>query len=104
MTRPGVSPALSRASLPTTHSPLLGGDNIDLALAHFLEPRLVGERGQLSGTQWDDLVGRCRDLKEKALSSEGPPNEAFPVSLPGRGSSLVASLHSAKLTRAEING
>ncbi|MBV8307564.1 MAG: Hsp70 family protein [Gammaproteobacteria bacterium] len=41
---------------------LLGGDNVDLAIAHHLEPRLTGERGKLSGTQWDDLVARCRDL------------------------------------------
>ena len=41
---------------------LLGGDNVDLAIAYLLEPRLTDERGKLSGTQWDDLVARCRDL------------------------------------------
>jgi len=81
---------------------LLGGDNVDLAIAHFLEPRLTGERGKLSGTQWDDLVARCRDLKEKMLSSEGEPDESFAVSLPGRGSGLVAASHTARLTRAEL--
>src|SRR5215472_8984501 len=81
---------------------LLGGDNVDLAIAHFLEPRLTGERGKLSGTQWDDLVARCRDLKEKMLSSEGEPDERFAVSLPGRGSGLVASSHTARLTRPEL--
>jgi hypothetical protein len=70
---------------------LLGGDNVDLAIAHLLEPRLVGERGKLSGPQWDDLVARCRDLKEKMPSSAGEPDERFSVSLPGRG--LVWSLH-----------
>ncbi len=81
---------------------LLGGDNVDLAIAHLLEPRLIGERGKLSGTQWDDLVARCRDLKEKALSSEGRPDEPFPISLPGRGSGLVAAVRTAQLTRAEV--
>src|SRR5262252_7790152 len=81
---------------------LLGGDNVDLAIAHLLEPRLTGERGKLSGTQWDDLVARCRDLKEKMLSSEGEPDERFAVSLPGRGSGLVASSHTARLTRPEL--
>src|SRR5215472_10004374 len=81
---------------------LLGGDNVDLAIAHFLEPRLTGERGKLSGTQWDDLVAHCRDLKEKMLSSEGEPDESFAVSLPGRGSGLVAASHTARLTRAEL--
>src|SRR5208337_5605022 len=35
---------------------LLGGDNVDLAIAYLVEPRLTGERGKLSGTEWDDLV------------------------------------------------
>jgi molecular chaperone DnaK (HSP70) len=81
---------------------LLGGDNVDLAIAHLLEPRLTGERGKLSGTQWDDLVARCRDLKEKLLASDGRPDEPCAVSLPGRGSGLVAALRTAQLTRAEI--
>ena len=81
---------------------LLGGDNVDLAVAHFLEPRLIGERGKLSGTQWDDLVARCRDLKENVLSRDGDPGERFAVSLPGRGAGLVAGTHTARLTRAEI--
>ena len=39
---------------------LLGGDNIDLALAHNLEYRLSNE--PLSPVQWNFLVARCRDL------------------------------------------
>jgi molecular chaperone DnaK (HSP70) len=81
---------------------LLGGDNVDLAIAHFVEPRLLGNGRQLSAPQWDHLVAGCRDVKERALSSAGPPDETFPVLLPGRGSDLVAGLRSAQLTRAEI--
>ena len=81
---------------------LLGGDNVDLAIARLLEPRLIGERGALSGPTWDDLVARCRDLKETMLSVEGPSEEAFSLSLPGRGSSLVAGSRTAQLTRAEL--
>ncbi len=81
---------------------LLGGDNIDLALAHRLEPQLSDEGEELSGGQWAYLIARCRDLKEKALSSEGAPDEAFTVSIPGRGSSLIARVRSAQITRAEI--
>jgi len=62
---------------------LLGGDNVDLAIARLLEPRLTGEREKLSGAQWDDLVARCRDLKESVLFIEGRPEEAFSLSLPG---------------------
>jgi len=81
---------------------LLGGDNIDLALAHLVEARFSGDRGQLSGPQWDHLVAACRDLKEKVLSEPGPPGERFAVSLTGRGSSLIAGAQTATVTRAEL--
>jgi molecular chaperone DnaK (HSP70) len=81
---------------------LLGGDNIDLAIAHLVEHRLLGTHGQIAGTQWDHLVASCRDLKEKALSGAGPPDEHFAVALPGRGSALVAGAKVATVTRAEI--
>lgn len=79
---------------------LLGGDNIDLALAHLLEPRL-GAAG-LSAGQWDHLVARARALKERALGSEGPLDESFAVSIPARGSRLIAGSLSAQVTRAEL--
>ena len=81
---------------------LLGGDNIDLAIAHLVEPRLTGERGKLSGTEWDDLVARCRDLKEELLTGDGRSDEPCQISLPGRGSGLVAALRTAQVTRAEV--
>ncbi len=80
---------------------LLGGDNIDLAVAHLLESRLTSD-GKLSGAQWDHLVALCRDLKERVLSERGLPDQTFPVSIPGRGSSMVAGSLSTQLTRAEI--
>jgi molecular chaperone DnaK (HSP70) len=81
---------------------LLGGDNVDLAIAHLFEPRLAGERRKLSGSEWNDLVARCRDLKEKVLAGEGRPDEPCAISLSGRGSGLVAALRTAQLMRAEI--
>ncbi|MEY4243413.1 MAG: hypothetical protein RLZZ245_998 [Verrucomicrobiota bacterium] len=81
---------------------LLGGDNIDLAIAHLLEPRFVAPGEKLGGSQWDDLVARARDIKERCLATDGTPDEEFPVTLPGRGSNLFATTLSATLTRAEI--
>jgi molecular chaperone DnaK (HSP70) len=81
---------------------LLGGDNIDLALAVRLEPRLVGERGGISGPQWDHLVAACRDVKEQALSDVRSSEEPFTVALPGRGSRLIAGAQAASLTRDEL--
>jgi molecular chaperone DnaK (HSP70) len=83
---------------------LLGGDNVDLAIARLVEQRMLGEHGRLSGAQWGDLVARCRDVKETALSSGDQPQQSFLVSLPGRGSSPIAGLQVIRLTRAEIEG
>jgi molecular chaperone DnaK (HSP70) len=77
---------------------LLGGDNIDLALAHHIEARLGGE--PFSGAQWNFLVARCRDLKERCLSNAS--GEIFPVSIPGRGSSLLGGTVTVQLARAEV--
>jgi molecular chaperone DnaK (HSP70) len=83
---------------------LLGGDNIDLAIAHFLEQRLAGRGGHLSGVQWDHLVASCRDLKELALAGAAQPNERFAVALPGRESGMIAGSQTATVTRGEIEG
>ena len=81
---------------------LLGGDNIDLAIAHLLEPRLVSGEIALSAGQWDHLVARCRSLKESVLGYEGAPDEVFTVSVPGRSSRLIAGSLSAQLTCMEL--
>ena len=96
----GAAPDIRRVAV--SEHILLGGDNIDLAIAHLVEPRLAGEGGRVSGAQWDHLVAACRDLKEQALANEGPPDERFTVALPGRGSGLLAGLAVATVTRAEI--
>jgi molecular chaperone DnaK (HSP70) len=101
--RPGPSdgiPHITRVAV--SEHILLGGDNIDLALAVLLEPRLMGERGQISGPQWDHLVASCRDLKEQALSGIAPTNERFTVALPSRGSSLMAGALAATMGRDEL--
>jgi molecular chaperone DnaK (HSP70) len=77
---------------------LLGGDNIDLALAHNLEPRLSNE--PLSPVQWNFLVARCRDLKEQCFSDQS--TDIFPIAVPGRGSSLFGGTLSCRITRTEL--
>jgi len=64
---------------------LLGGDNIDLAIAHMVEPRLAGPGGQISGPQWDQLVASCRNLKEHAFAATGPSDERFVLHWPVAG-------------------
>ena len=84
---------------------LLGGDNIDLALAHLVEGRLTGgAHGQFSGAQWEQLVAACRNLKEQALTAPGAPDEPFPVAVAGRGSGLFAASQTTTVTRTDIEG
>lgn len=78
---------------------LLGGDNMDLAIAHRVESRLL-TREPLSEVQWNFLVARCRDIKERCLSD--PSGRVFTVSVPGRGSSLLGSTLGVQIERAEI--
>ena len=78
---------------------LLGGDNIDLAIAHRIESRLPPHE-PLSEVQWNFLVARCRDVKERCLSDSS--SRVFAVSVPGRGSSLLGSTLGAQIERVEI--
>lgn len=80
---------------------LLGGDNIDLALAHVVERELQAE-GDLSPEQWGLLTARCREIKEEALDGTGAPEDTFNVAIPGRGSGLFASTLSAQISRGQI--
>jgi molecular chaperone DnaK (HSP70) len=78
---------------------LLGGDNIDLAIAHHVESKLKA-RETLSEVQWNFLVARCRDVKERCLSDSS--SRIYTVSVPAVGSKLVGGTLSAQIDRAEI--
>jgi molecular chaperone DnaK (HSP70) len=66
---------------------LLGGDNMDLALAHAGIQRLAEQGKKLDPLQQRALVHACRRAKEQLLG-DAPP-DAVPVSLLGRGSKLL---------------
>lgn len=77
---------------------ILGGDNLDLALAKHLESKL-GDRA-LEPRVWDVLLRRCRVVKERLL---GPnPPETFTVHLPGTGSKLLGGGIQVEVTREEV--
>ncbi|MEE2639671.1 MAG: Hsp70 family protein [Planctomycetota bacterium] len=78
---------------------ILGGDNLDLALAKFLEQKLAGG-SQLPSQQWDRLVGRARQIKEDFLSPQGP--ETLTVQLPAMGSRLIGGGLQTEVTRDEV--
>ncbi len=76
---------------------ILGGDNLDLALAHHLEPRLAA--GGLDRRQWSVLIHRSRQAKETLLGRNPP--EKVVVSVPGGGSKLLGGALTAELGRDE---
>ena len=66
---------------------LLGGDNMDLALAATAERTLTEQGKQLDVVQKRGLVHACRRAKESLLADDAP--DSVPVSLLGRGSKLI---------------
>ncbi len=78
---------------------LLGGDNMDLALAFTCEKRLIDPPDRLSPARFGQLVLACRTAKE-ILLGENPPDEVN-VTVLGAGSRLIGSSLSTKLTREE---
>ncbi len=78
---------------------ILGGDNLDLALAHFLESRLTSQ-GPLSPSQWGTLIRRSRQVKETLLGPDSP--ESTTLSIAGGGRRLIGGSLSAEVSRTEV--
>jgi len=76
---------------------LLGGDNMDLALAKSVEAKLSGK---LDAAQFGALVQACRQAKEVLLGPK-PPLE-HTVNVAGRGRSVIGGSVSATITPADV--
>jgi molecular chaperone DnaK (HSP70) len=77
---------------------LLGGDNVDLALAKLAEARLA--QGALDAAGWGALVEAAREAKEALLADDAP--ETRSVAVLGRSSRLVGGARKVELTRDEV--
>lgn len=80
---------------------LLGGDNMDLALARFTEQQLAQKNVKLDTIQLHALWQQCRLAKEKLLEDEAKPEQA--VTILGKGTGLVGGTIRAKLQRADLD-
>ena len=79
---------------------LLGGDNIDLALAQLCEQKLsTSER--LDPLRFSRLLLACRAAKE-ALLGPGAP-ESVPIRIASLGSSLVGGTLSTEVLKSEVD-
>jgi hypothetical protein len=79
---------------------LLGGDNMDLALAHVVARKLAAAGTTLDAWQLRALTHGCRGAKEKLLSD--PEAQALPIVVPSRGSKLIGGSIRTELTREEV--
>ncbi len=80
---------------------LLGGDNVDLALARHVEQDLAGRKVTLDALQLYGLWQQCREAKE-ALLDPGNPKDTQPITILGRGASVIGGAIKAKLARADV--
>lgn len=76
---------------------LLGGDNIDLGIAHLAERRL-GEK--LDAAQWGSLVLAARVAKEDLLAEGGPASRT--LTAVGRSSKLIGGARKVDVTAEEV--
>jgi molecular chaperone DnaK (HSP70) len=78
---------------------LLGGDNMDLALARFVESKLPAA-GRLDATQYSLLTQACRQAKEALLGPAPPASQT--VTVIGRGRAVIGGTLHAQITPADV--
>ncbi|WEF33570.1 Hsp70 family protein [Pseudoduganella chitinolytica] len=86
---------------------ILGGDNMDLALAHLAESRLPAQEAspdaapaRLTAGRLAQLTERCRTAKEQLLAEDAPAQVG--VTLLGTGSKLIGGSRSVTLTKEDV--
>jgi molecular chaperone DnaK (HSP70) len=80
---------------------LLGGDNMDLALAYALQAKLEGDGKSLDAWQFLTLVHAAS--RAKITLFEDPSLEEAPIAVPSRGSSLFARTIATTLDRVLLS-
>ena len=91
-------PALQR--LAVGEHLLLGGDNMDAALARVAEVKALGADRRFSGAQWTQAVQAARAAKETLIGVNPPARQA--LSIAAGGSKLMGGTISTELTREEV--
>lgn len=95
----GLSQALELHRIAVGEHILLGGDNMDLALAYALKDQMSAEGHEIDHWQFLSLVHAARAAKERLLSDAAIAE--IPISVPTRGASLFAKTLSTTLSRAK---
>ena len=79
---------------------LLGGDNMDLALAYHVRDRLAQQGTALDAWQLRGLVASCRGAKEQLLGDGG--GSSLPIAILGRGHKVVGGALRAQIDRDDV--
>ena len=80
---------------------LLGGDNMDLALARLLQQKLEAKGHRIDTYQLQGLWYQCRAAKEQLF--EHPKSQKQDVTLLGKGRKLVGGTIKTELLREDLN-
>ncbi|MBF0317229.1 MAG: hsp70 family protein [Nitrospirae bacterium] len=80
---------------------LLGGDNMDLAIAKEMETKLMANKSKLDFNQWVSLWHQCRSAKEELLGDAS--RDSVELSVLGTGRSVIAGAMKGVLTRDEVS-
>ena len=80
---------------------LLGGDNMDLALARIVQQRLEGEGHRIDTWQLQTLWHQCRVAKETLFAR--PDKKAHAVTVLGKGTRLIGGTIKGELRRDDLN-
>jgi hypothetical protein len=80
---------------------LLGGDNMDLALARVLQQRLEASGSRIDTWQLHGLWHQCRIAKEKLFESSKTQN--VPITLLGKGTKLIGGTITTELAREDLD-
>ena len=81
---------------------LLGGDNMDLALARMIASQLAAKGTRIDTLQLHALWHNCRVAKEKLLAP-GARTKEQPVTILGKGAGLVGGTIKAALSRDDVD-
>jgi molecular chaperone DnaK (HSP70) len=79
---------------------LLGGDNMDLALAYALREKLGASGTALDAWQFRGLTLGCRDAKERLLGDDA--RAAHPIAILGRGRKVIGGSLRTDVTREDV--
>ena len=79
---------------------LVGGENMDLALAYFISGKMAKKGCKLDAWQMRGLRHSCRKAKESLFAN--PDQDNYPLTILGRGSSLIGGAVKTELLRDEF--